>query len=173
MQRPVNDLLSFSRADRSEPVSDPADLNLVMEDVMKNLQRAVEQANAKVEIAPLPVVDADPGQIAQVFQNLVGNALKFHGERPPVVRIGAEPSDNGWKFSVEDNGIGIEEQYSERIFQMFQRLHDRASYDGSGIGLPIAKKIVERHGGRIWFESVPGEGTTFYFTLPKKEERAA
>jgi light-regulated signal transduction histidine kinase (bacteriophytochrome) len=108
-----------------------------------------------------------------VFQNLIGNAVKFHRDSPPVVEIGAERGRDGWTISVKDNGIGIEAQYSERIFQMFQRLHDRESYEGNGIGLPIAKKIVERHGGRIWFESLPNEGTTFFFTLPQSQEKAA
>jgi len=128
---------------------------------------------AKIEIGTLPVVVADEGQIAQVLQNLIGNALKFRGEREPVVRVNAGPSAGGWKFSVEDNGIGIESTYAERVFQMFQRLHDRQTYEGNGIGLTIAKKIVERHGGRIWFESVPGQGTTFFFTLPARQEKAA
>ena len=140
---------------------------------MKSLNRAVTEADAKIEISSLPVVVADAVQMTQLFQNLISNAVKFHGEKPPVVTIGAERYGSGWKFGVADNGIGIEEQYTERIFQMFQRLHDRASYEGNGIGLPIAKKIVDRHGGRIWFESVPGQGTTFYFTLPQAQEKAA
>jgi PAS domain S-box-containing protein len=173
MQRLVNDLLLFSRAGRHEPKSQPTDLNKLVADVLKGLDRAVTSTNARVDVGLLPVVVTDGGQLSQVFQNLIGNAVKFHGETPPVVKIAAEPHGTGWKFSIADNGIGIEEQYSERIFQMFQRLHDRASYDGNGIGLPIAKKIVERQGGRIWFESTPGKGTTFFFTIPLLQEKAA
>ena len=173
MQRLVNDLLAFSRAGRQQASSESADLNRVVQEVVTVLERAIAQAKATVEIGPLPVATADAGQIAQVFQNLIGNAVKFHGERAPIVRVSAAPFGSGWKFSVADNGIGIDPQYTDRIFQMFQRLHDRASYEGNGIGLPIAKKIVERHCGRIWFESVPGEGTTFFFTLPQSQEKAA
>jgi PAS domain S-box-containing protein len=173
MQRLVNDLLSFSRAGRAETTAQPTDFNRLMADVLKSLDHAITSKGAKVEAAILPVVVSDAQQMSQVFQNLISNAIKFHGQTPPVVTIGVEPFGSGWKFSVSDNGIGIEEQYSERIFQMYQRLHDRTSYEGNGIGLPIAKKIVERHGGRIWFESVPGRGTTFFFTLPQNQEKAA
>jgi PAS domain S-box-containing protein len=173
MQRLVNDLLSFSRAGRNQTAAQPTDLNVVVKDVLRTLNRAIENACAKIETGTLPTVAADGGQLAQVFQNLIGNAVKFHGESQPTVQIRAERRADGWTISVKDNGIGIEEQYSERIFQMFQRLHDRESYEGNGIGLPIAKKIVERHGGRIWFESVPNQGTTFFFTLPQNQEKAA
>jgi light-regulated signal transduction histidine kinase (bacteriophytochrome) len=159
MQRLVKDLLAFSRAGRQQGSSEAADLNVVVQEVVKGLERAIAQAKATVEIGPLPVATADARQIAQVFQNLIGNAVKFHGERAPVVRISAAPFGSGWKFSVADNGIGIDPQDSGRIFQMFQRLYDHASYEGNG--------------GRIWFESVPGEGTTFYFTLLQNQEKAA
>jgi signal transduction histidine kinase len=120
------------------------------------------------------MITANENEIGQIFQNLVGNALKFRAkDRPPHIHISAKPDRNNWLFSVADNGIGIEQEYSERIFQMFQRLHDRETYEGSGIGLSIAKKIVERHGGRIWFESEPDNGTTFYFTLPGRQEEKA
>jgi light-regulated signal transduction histidine kinase (bacteriophytochrome) len=108
-------------------------------------------------------------QLAQVFQNLIGNALKFHDKEPPRIHVGAERAEDKWIFRVEDNGVGIDKQYAEVVFQMFQRLHERGRYDGSGIGLAIAKKIVERHGGRIWFESELGKGSTFYFTMPAVE----
>ncbi|MGC2123522.1 MAG: ATP-binding protein [Xanthobacteraceae bacterium] len=114
----------------------------------------------------MPDAAADSVQLAQVFQNLIGNALKFRGESPPHIQIHGERQDNKLLFRVEDNGIGIDKQYCDRVFQMFQRLHERGRYEGSGVGLAIAKKIVERHGGRIWFDSEPERGTTFFFTMP-------
>ena len=120
--------------------------------------------------AVLPTVMADTTQLSQVFQNLIANALKFRGEQPPLIHIEADRDveQGQWLFSVRDNGIGIEPQYAERIFLIFQRLHSRNEYPGTGIGLALCKRIVERHGGRIWIESEPGKGSTFYFTLPDK-----
>jgi signal transduction histidine kinase len=115
---------------------------------------------------PLPAGDGRRGSAHQLLQNLVGNALKFRSEAPPRIRISAVRAGEAWRFAVADNGIGIEPQYSERIFQMFQRLHERGRYEGSGIGLSIVKRILERHGGRIWLQSTPGQGSTFFFTLP-------
>jgi light-regulated signal transduction histidine kinase (bacteriophytochrome) len=119
-----------------------------------------------IHFEDMPVLDADPAQMLQLFQNLISNAIKFRKEEePPVIKIYASNNNAHWQFSVEDNGIGIDQQYSEKIFVIFKKLHSKARFEGTGIGLSIAKKIVERHGGNIWFESAPGKGTTFYFTL--------
>lgn len=140
-----------------------------MKNVLDSLKVTIEESHAEIVCDDLPSVRADKVQLAQVFQNLVGNALKFHGERPPHIHISAEQSNDRWIFRVEDNGIGIDKQYSEVVFQMFRRLHERDRYAGNGIGLAITKKIVERHGGRIWFDSELEKGSTFYFTMPAAE----
>jgi signal transduction histidine kinase len=114
----------------------------------------------------LPMVMADPSQLHQLLQNLISNAIKFRGASPPCIVVKAEPAGAQWAFSVADNGIGLEMRFAERIFQMFQRLHELGRYEGSGMGLALCKRIVERHGGRIWVESTPGLGTSFHFTLP-------
>lgn len=175
MQRLVNDLLTYSRVGTQGHSLQPTDAATVLGHALRSLQPKIDAANAEIVIETLPLVSADEVLLVQVFQNLVGNALKFAraGVRP-LIRIGTKPSPQGTTFFVEDNGIGIDGQYAERIFQMFQRLHDREAYEGSGIGLTITKKIVERHGGRIWFESELGKGTTFFFTMPAAtEEKAA
>ncbi len=169
MQKLINDLLALSRVGTQAKPSEPVDTNVTLARVLSDLQPTIEAAGATV-VKPdhLPTVLADGTQIGQLFQNLVGNALKFKGEAPPRVEINVEPAENGafWQFSFRDNGIGIEPQYFERIFVIFQRLHSKESYPGTGIGLAICKKIVERHGGRLWVDSKVGEGTTFLFTLP-------
>jgi light-regulated signal transduction histidine kinase (bacteriophytochrome) len=139
----------------------------VLEEVLTNLQTAMEETSAEVTYDPLPTVWGDASQLAQVFQNLIGNALKFHGPEPPRIHISAENRDADWRFAVRDNGIGLDPQYADRIFVIFQRLHTHAEYPGAGMGLAISKKIVERHGGSIWVESEPGKGCAFYFTIPK------
>jgi PAS domain S-box-containing protein len=165
MQHLLNDLLAYSRVGTRAKALQPTDAEAVLTAVLRGLQKAVESNQAVIVREKLPLVQADEVQLGQVFQNLIGNALKFHGERVPQIRVSAEAVGKMVRFAVADNGIGMEKESSGRIFQMFQRLHTRDEYDGSGIGLAIAKKIVERHGGEIWFESVPGQGTTFYFTI--------
>jgi PAS domain S-box-containing protein len=166
MQSLIIDLLAFSRLGRRVGPLQSTQSGVVAREVIERLRPRIEEAQADVALGALPVVNADETQLAQVLQNLIGNALKFRSTRPPKIRLNASPHNGEWLFSVEDNGIGIDQQFADRIFQMFQRLHEQGKYEGSGIGLAIAKKIVERHGGRIWFESQLGVGTTFYFTLP-------
>jgi len=166
MQQLVNDLLAYSRVGTQGQPLRPTQSGAVLDQVLGGLRKAIEEAGADLHHGALPAVKADEVQLAQLFQNLVGNALKFRSERTTHIRIDARREGQEWLFSVEDNGIGIEKEYSERVFQMFQRLNERGKYEGSGIGLAIAKRIVERHGGRIWFDSKVGAGTTFYFTLP-------
>ncbi|NPV14900.1 PAS domain S-box protein [candidate division WOR-3 bacterium] len=168
MQRLINDLLTYSRVGTrgKEPV--PTDSNEVLKRALLNLKIAIEEKGAEVNSKPLPVVLADERQLEQLFQNLVGNALKFTQEKPRV-DIWAERVDGMWRFAVKDNGIGIDPKFSEKVFEIFQRLHTREEYPGTGIGLAVCKKIVERHGGKIWFESEVGKGTTFFFTLPPAE----
>ena len=134
--------------------------------VLSNLQVAIEEQRAEVSHDPLPKVMADGLQLVQLLQNLIGNAIKFHGDAPPKVHVSAEVQNQEALFCVSDQGIGFEPEYAERIFQVFQRLHGKRSYPGTGIGLAICKKIVERHGGRIWVESQLDKGAKFYFTLP-------
>ena len=133
-----------------------------------NLFKALEESRAEVTSGPLPTVPGDEVQLVQLFQNLIANALKFRGEALPVIRISAQEDDGDWRFAVQDNGIGIALAHQDRIFKIFQRLHRRSEYPGTGIGLAICKKIVERHGGRLWVESEEGRGATFFFTIPKE-----
>jgi len=166
MQRLINDLLTYSRVTAQDKVFEPVDCNGLLEEALSNLRVTVEENRAVVTHDPLPTVMADGGQLGQLFQNLIGNAIKFRGKEPPQVYVSAERRTGEWLFSVRDNGIGVDPQYAERIFVIFQRLHNREEYPGTGIGLALCKKIVERHGGRIWVASQTGQGTTFHFTLP-------
>jgi PAS domain S-box-containing protein len=166
MQRLINDLLAYSRlGTRGQPFA-PVSCENVLGQALDNLQLAIQENKARVTHDPLPEVLADETQLVQLFQNLISNAIKFHGKKKPQVHISAEEKSKEWVFAVRDNGIGIEPQYAERIFIIFQRLNSREKYAGTGIGLAMCKKIVQRHGGRIWIESQPGDGATFYFTLP-------
>jgi signal transduction histidine kinase len=164
----INDLLSFSRVSTRGKPPEPVDCSAVLGQVRANLAALFEETHALMTNDELPTVMADAGQLTQVFQNLVGNAIKFRGAEPPRVHVSARQEGDEWIFSVRDNGIGIDPQYHERIFVLFQRLNPRHEYPGTGIGLAIAKRIVERHGGRIWVESEPGKGSTFHFSIPIK-----
>ncbi len=169
MQKLINDLLALSRVGTQAKPSEPVDAQETLRRVLSDVRQVIEAAGAEVVVAaPLPTVMADGTQLGQLFQNLVGNALKFRGSEPPRVEIRATPVSEGkfWQFSFKDNGIGIEPQYFERIFVIFQRLHAKEDYAGTGIGLAICKKIVERLGGQLWVESEPGQGANFLFTLP-------
>ncbi len=166
MQLMINDLLQLSRVGTRGKEFQPVDCNLLLANVLGQLHRAIEESGAMVTSEPLPTVNGDETQLAMLFQNLIGNALKFRGEAPPRIHVGAVRKGNLWCFSVNDNGIGIDPAYFARVFLIFQRLHPRSRYEGTGIGLALGKKVVERHGGTIWVESQPGVGTTFFFTLP-------
>jgi PAS domain S-box-containing protein len=172
MQALINDLLTYSRVGTRGKDFKPTNSEAVLERTLKNLQNAVEESGAKVTYDTLPTLMADDMQLGQLFQNLIGNALRFHGEEPPRIHVSAQKNENQWVFSVHDNGIGIDPEFTERIFIIFQRLHKRREYPGTGIGLAICKKIVERHGGRIWVESKPEKGSTFYFTIPLRGENS-
>lgn len=168
MQTLINDLLTYSRVDRRVSHFELVNFESVLSIVMANLQVAIEESQAKITHDPLPILSADKMQISQVLQNLIGNAIKFRGTAPLQIHIGAKEIENGWQFEVRDNGIGIEPQYFERIFKVFQRLHTRQEYPGTGIGLSLCKKFVEQHGGRIWVDANAGAGSIFYFTIPDR-----
>jgi light-regulated signal transduction histidine kinase (bacteriophytochrome) len=170
MKTLINDLLAYSRVGTRGKEFALTDCEEVLERVLSNLEVSIAESQGKVTHDPLPSVIADDVQLESLFQNLIGNAIKFHGKKPPRIHVGIKKDEKNWVFSVSDNGIGIDPQYFERIFIIFQRLHNRQEYPGTGIGLAISKRIVERHGGRLWIESQPGRGSTFYFTLPMKGE---
>lgn len=166
----INDLLAYSRVGSNSKSFETMDVETALEKALANLKAAINENDAEITHGPLPTVFADDGQLTLLFQNLIGNAIKFHSKKTPRIQVSAEQDSKGWVFSIQDNGIGIDPEYVERIFIIFQRLHTREDYPGTGIGLAICKKIVECHGGRIWVESTPGKGTKFYFTLPYKQE---
>jgi PAS domain S-box-containing protein len=172
MQRLVADLLAYSRVGSQGKAMVPVDCNAVLSYVLNVLAEPIRLADATVDVGTLPIVQGDEGQLGQLFQNLIGNALKFRGPEPPRIAVEARLHPGRWLFSVTDNGIGIDMQHADRIFEMFQRLHERGKYEGSGVGLAIAKRIIERHGGRIWLESSQGEGTTFFFTILSVSRKA-
>ncbi len=169
MKALINDLLAYSRLESRGGAFEVVDMKASVKQAMINLHASIEESHAVVELGELPTVMADAVQLAQLFQNLVSNAIKFHGGEAPHVKIMAEDGGEEWIISVKDNGIGIDPAHTDRIFQMFQRLHTHEEYPGTGIGLAICKKIVERHGGRIWVSSVLGQGSTFYFSISKTQ----
>jgi light-regulated signal transduction histidine kinase (bacteriophytochrome) len=170
MQGLIQDLLVYSRSGTDGKVLQERSTENALNNALKNLSGIIGESGAVVTHDALPVITTDDTQLAQVFQNLVGNAIKYHGTEVPAVHISITRNDlEEWTFSVRDNGLGIEAQYFERIFILFQRLHGRTEFKGTGIGLAICKKIVEGLGGRIWVESQVGKGSTFYFTLPGKD----
>jgi two-component system sensor histidine kinase/response regulator len=166
MQALINDLLTYSRVNTKARPSQPTDCRRVVDIALGNLRLAVEESGARIHVGELPVVMGDATQLTQLFQNLIGNAIKFRRSEAAEVHVSAERTTEGWMFSVRDNGIGIAPELYERIFVLFQRLHGRREYAGTGIGLALCKKIVERHGGHIGVASEEGRGSTFFFTLP-------
>ena len=166
MQALVEGLLAFSRVGTRSGEFKPVNGDEALDSALKNLATAIQESGASVTRDPFPTLKADPLQLTLLFQNLIGNAIKFRGDQPPQIHLSAAYHDGHWILSIKDNGIGIEPQYFERIFVIFQRLHTRKEYPGTGIGLSICKKIVERHGGRISVESIPGQGCTFRCSFP-------
>jgi PAS domain S-box-containing protein len=167
MQNLIDDLLTYSRVSSHELIKEPTDLGAVLAQVLEDLSVTIEENKAAITASSLPTVQANPLEMVQLLQNLISNGIKFHGSAPPRIHIEAQLQDDQWLISVRDNGIGINPKFAERIFRIFQRLHGRAEYAGTGIGLAICRKIVEGHGGRIWVESELGQGATFYFTIPR------
>jgi len=169
MQSMINDLLQYSRVGtRGKPFA-MTDFESIMDQALVNLKVAMEENNAVVSHDPLPTLKVDSSQMVQVFQNLISNAIKFRSKETPRVHITAKKKEFEWIFQVSDNGIGIAPEFFDRLFIIFQRLHSRSEYPGTGIGLAVCKKIVERHGGRIWVESEPDKGSSFYFSIPEGE----
>jgi light-regulated signal transduction histidine kinase (bacteriophytochrome) len=166
MKRMIKDLLDYSRVGTRGQAFVTTDCETIFEEVCKNLKVTIEDNAVTLTHDPLPRIMGDETQLGQLFQNLIANAIKFRSDQSPEIHVGAVQENSKWVFSIEDNGIGIDPEYADRIFVIFQRLHPDGEYPGSGIGLSISKRIVERHGGQIWVESKPGAGSTFFFTLP-------
>ena len=170
MAQQILDLLELSRVGTQGLRLARTNLGAPLETALRNLRFASREAHARVTTDALPTLLVDEGQMVLLFQNLIGNALKFRSESPPQVHVGARREEGRWVIWVRDNGIGIDSQYFERIFQVFQRLHTREKYPGSGVGLSLCRRVVERHGGQIWVESDVGRGAAFYFSLPRSVE---
>jgi two-component system, sensor histidine kinase and response regulator len=172
MQGLINDLLTYSRVGTKAKPLVPVALAAATDTALSHLRVAIAEAGAHIEVGELPKVRGDGMQLIQLMQNLIANAIKFRGSEAPRVQILCRVDEAGWRVTVRDNGIGIEPPYFERVFVLFQRLHGRGTYPGTGIGLALCKRIVERHGGRIWVESAPGQGTAFHFTIPRVDAAA-
>jgi two-component system, chemotaxis family, sensor kinase Cph1 len=172
MDEMISDLLAYARAGRADQSLEPVDANEVVRDVLSGLQRAIEDARAGVEVDVLPMVNGNPASLRQLFQNLIANAIKFVDDGPPRVRIWAAEVPEGWRFTVRDNGIGIDPEQAERIFGMFTRARGSERYPGTGVGLAVCQRIVDVHGGRIWVEPAPGGGSQFMFTIARAKAAA-
>jgi light-regulated signal transduction histidine kinase (bacteriophytochrome) len=170
MQRLIDDLLSYSRVGAREKEFAPADCEMILNTTLAGLGPAIQANGAIVTHDPLSTVMGDAGEIGQLLQNLIANGIKYCDNRVPEIHVSCQRQGRDWLFSVKDNGIGIDPQYAEKIFVIFQRLHTKQEYPGTGIGLALCKKVIQHHGGRIWVESQIQEGATFYFTLPAMEE---
>jgi PAS domain S-box-containing protein len=168
MEQLIKDLLAYSQVETKIKTFGPINCSVALEKAIYNLHKSLEVVNAELTYDLLPTVTGDASQLSRLFQNLIGNAIKFHGNNSPKIHISAQKERDNWVFSIKDNGIGIEPKFFERIFIVFQRLHTRQEYEGTGIGLSICKRIIELHGGRIWVESELGKGSTFYFTIPDR-----
>jgi light-regulated signal transduction histidine kinase (bacteriophytochrome) len=169
MQMLISDLLAYCRVETAGKAPAEVESREAFDEALRNLEGAIADSGAKITCDPLPVVMADRVQLVQLFQNLVGNAIKYRTAERPEIHVSARRGKpNEWVFSIRDNGIGIDPKYAERIFLMFQRLHSRDEFSGTGIGLTLCKKIAERHGGRIWVEPNPGPGSTFHVSLPER-----
>ena len=172
MDEMISDLLAYARAGRVDQPLEPVDANEVMGEVLASLQRAIEDAHAQVEVEPLPMVNGNAPALRQLFQNLIANAIKFVDDGAPRVRVWAAEVPEGWRFTIRDNGIGIDADQAERIFGMFTRLHGAERYPGTGVGLAVCQRIVDVHGGRIWVEPAPGGGSQFMFTIARARPTA-
>jgi light-regulated signal transduction histidine kinase (bacteriophytochrome) len=170
MQELINDLLAFSRVGRMTEAQEEIEADVLATHAVAALASAIDETGAQVEIGDLPTVRGEPALLALVFQNLIANGIKFRGDEPPHIRLSARRDGDHWQFTLADNGIGIEPEYADRIFIIFQRLHTRATYEGTGIGLAMCRKVIEYHGGRIWLDEQVRTGATFHFTLPVIKE---
>ncbi len=166
MKTLITDLLEYSKVDKSKRILQRVNFAVIFKNAVKNLSQAIHENNAVITSNSLPEVDGNSSQLIQLMQNLIGNAIKYRSKDQPKIHVEANHTNNEWVFSIRDNGIGIAPEYKESIFEIFYRLHSMDKYSGTGIGLAISKKIIEQHKGRLWVESVPAKGSTFYFTLP-------
>jgi light-regulated signal transduction histidine kinase (bacteriophytochrome) len=167
----IKDLLAYSRITTHAEPPRWHDLEDILKDALYNLSELIKESDATITYDKMPILKVDKTQFLQLFQNFISNAIKFRRDVPPIIHIGVEEQSNQWLFSIKDNGIGIESKYFDRLYNIFYRLHTKDEYPGTGIGLPICKKIVQRYGGKIWVESELGKGTTFFFTIPIKKKQ--